>query len=179
MQTIRLLAREAVFSDKAIAAVFLLLCIAGMTKSYRWYKRPKNEMGKITTAAGVYIVTLNNEEPISVNAHDPRRAETAIKVTRENCKFGKANDLRARKENYDKTFGAENVNFFAIATLKDIHEVEKAVLLRLGDYRIIGNKNRKNEWLTKITPMEVENIVFTVLAEGNFEYLRIGSVHNI
>ncbi len=46
-----------------------------------------------TTISGIYIVTLNNSEPISVNADDPRYAQTSIKVTRHNCKFGKAESI--------------------------------------------------------------------------------------
>ena len=61
--------------------------------------------------SGIYIVTLNNEEPISVNANDPRIAHKAIKVTRTNCKFGKARNLKAREKYYFKTFGEHNVNF--------------------------------------------------------------------
>jgi hypothetical protein len=36
--------------------------------------------------SGLYIVTLRNDEPISVNANDPRIADKAIKVTRANCR---------------------------------------------------------------------------------------------
>lgn len=31
--------------------------------------------------SGLYIVTLNNEQPISVNAQDPRIADKATKTT--------------------------------------------------------------------------------------------------
>ena len=37
--------------------------------------------------SGLYIVTLRNDEPISVNANDPRIADKAIKVTRANCRL--------------------------------------------------------------------------------------------
>jgi hypothetical protein len=40
--------------------------------------------------SGIYIVTLNNPHPISVNANDRRVADRAIKVTKDNCKVGKA-----------------------------------------------------------------------------------------
>lgn len=61
--------------------------------------------------SGIYIVTLNNDQPISVNANDPRIADKAIKVTKKNCKIGKAKDLIDRKKNYFKVFGEHNVNF--------------------------------------------------------------------
>ena len=38
---------------------------------------------------GLYIVTLNNDQPISVNAHDPRHAQRAIRVTKEHCQCGR------------------------------------------------------------------------------------------
>ena len=73
--------------------------------------------------SGLYIVTLNNEYPISVNRQDPRIADKAIKVTNENCKFGKAKDLIARRKNYFKTFDEENVNFKPIALIEEIQEI--------------------------------------------------------
>ena len=65
--------------------------------------------------SGLYIVTLNNTRPISVNANDPRIADQAIKVTNANCKFGKAQSLKAREKNYFGVFGEHNVNFTPIA----------------------------------------------------------------
>ena len=52
--------------------------------------------------SGVYIVSLNNTSPISVNAHDPRIAHKCIKVDRTNCRIGKAKILEAREKNYFK-----------------------------------------------------------------------------
>jgi hypothetical protein len=130
----------------------------------------------MSNAAGVYIVTLRNEVPISVNAHDPRVAGRAIAVTRANCKFGKARNLDARRKNYERTFGAENVNFFPIAEIKDIAGVERRVLARLRDFRVRGATGRKNEWLVGIAAFEVERIVIATLIEGGFHYRQVGSV---
>jgi hypothetical protein len=129
------------------------------------------------SAAGIYIVTLNNDAPISVNAHDPRVANRAIAVTRANCKFGKARNLAARKANYERTFGVDNVNFFPIAEVEDISTVERRVLSRLRDFRVRGVTGRKNEWLIGITPAEIEQAVIAILDEGGFHYRRVGSVH--
>jgi hypothetical protein len=52
--------------------------------------------------AGLYIVTLNNGLPISVNANDPRIVHKCIAVSRLNCKFGKAKNLDRRRDNYGK-----------------------------------------------------------------------------
>ena len=131
----------------------------------------------MSNASGIYIVTLNNDVPISVNAHDSRVADRAIVVTRVNCKFGKARNLAARKLNYEKTFGVENVNFFPIAEVEDIATVERKVLSRLHDFRVRGTTGRKNEWLIGITPADVELMVLATLDEGGFQYRRVGSVH--
>jgi len=131
----------------------------------------------MTNGAGIYIVTLNNDIPISVNAHDPRVAARAIAVTRANCKFGKARNLGNRKANYQKTFGIENVNFFPIAEVEDIATVERRVLSRLREFRVRGATGRKNEWLIGIAPFEVERMVIATLIEGGFLFRLLGSVH--
>ena len=120
--------------------------------------------------SGLYIVTLNNDEPISVNAHDPRVADKAIKVTKENCKFGKAKDLDARRKNYYKTFGEENVNFKPIARLADIQTAEKVALAALDEYRVRGSTGRKNEWLEGIKPQSVLAIALFHIEQSGVEY---------
>ena len=102
--------------------------------------------------SGLYIVTLNNEHTISVNAQDPRVAHKAIMVTKENCKFGKAKVLEGRRKNYYKTFGEENVNYFPIVRMVDIEAAEKAILGKLNDHRMRGRTGRRNEWLEGIDP---------------------------
>ena len=120
--------------------------------------------------SGLYIVTLNNEEPISVNANDPRIADKTIKVTKANCKFGKAKDLDVRRKNYYKTFGEENVNFKPIARLADIQIAEKAVLAALDEYRVRGATGRKNEWLEGIKPQSVVAIALYHVEKSGVEY---------
>ncbi|RLL54744.1 hypothetical protein D8Y20_02900 [Mariprofundus sp. EBB-1] len=105
--------------------------------------------------SGIYIVTLNNEQPISVNAQDPRIADRAIKVTKQNCKVGKAKNLYIREKNYFRTFGKENVNFKPIAFVENIEIAEKAILSRLECYRVRGRTGRKNERLEGISSDEV------------------------
>jgi len=125
---------------------------------------------------GLYIVTLNNVAPISVNANDPRIAAKCITVTSANCKFGKAKNLAGRARNYEKVFGPENVNFFPIAALEEIASAERAVLAELSQWRVRGRSGRKNEWLVGISPQELERIVIAVLIETGFVFRRIGSV---
>jgi hypothetical protein len=126
--------------------------------------------------AGLYIVTLNNTMPISVNANDHRIASKCITVTSENCKFGKAKNLAVRARNYEKVFGPENVNFFPIVELENIALAERTVLAQLSQWRIRGRTGRKNEWLAGIYPYELERIVVTTLTESGFVFQHIGSV---
>jgi len=120
--------------------------------------------------SGLYIVTLNNEELISVNANDPRIADKCIKVNRVNCKFGKARDLSIRKRNYDKVFGAENVNFFPLVALDEMARAERLVLALLSEWRIRGATGRKNEWLTGISAEEVQKIAISALAQSGLSF---------
>jgi len=126
--------------------------------------------------SGLYIVTLNNIAPISVNANDPRIASKCITVTSANCKFGKAKNLVIRARNYEKVFGPENVNFFPIAALEEIASAERTVLAQLSQWRVRGSSGRKNEWLVGIRPKELERIVIAALTEAGFVFRRIGSV---
>jgi len=122
--------------------------------------------------SGIYIVTLNNSEPISVNAQDPRIAHKAIKVTKANCKFGKAKSLRAREKNYFKPFGERNVNFMPVAFIEDFAHAERSILARLDRYRMRGRTGRKNEWLENVSPEEVLQIVLDAMAELGIPYRK-------
>lgn len=124
--------------------------------------------------SGIYIVTLNNHEPISVNAQDSRVADKAIKVTKANCKFGKAKNLKAREKNYFKTFGEQNVDFKPIALIEDFAQAEKAVLVRLDQYRIRGRTGRKNEWLEGVSAERVLDIVLSALEELEVSHELLG-----
>jgi hypothetical protein len=121
---------------------------------------------------GLYIVTLNNEQPISVNANDPRIAHRCIRVSNQNCKFGKAKSLSRRRDNYCKVFGAENVNFRPIALTTDIGLAERLVLKALGAWRVRGSTGRKNEWLVGIAAAEVERIAIGSLTAAGVEFVR-------
>jgi hypothetical protein len=123
--------------------------------------------------SGLYIVTLNNSEPISVNANDPRIADKAIKVTRANCKFGKAKNLRVREKNYFKVFGEHNANFMPVALVEDIVQAEKTILAKLDAYRMRGKTGRKNEWLEGITSQEVLQIVLHTLNEQSISHKKL------
>lgn len=120
--------------------------------------------------SGIYLVTLRNEEPISVNANDPRIAARCIHVTRAHCKVGKARRLDVRRRNYDAVFGAHNVEFRVLARLDDIGRAERAILARLDAWRMRGRTGRRNEWLAGIAPAEVEAHVLAVLREHGFEW---------
>lgn len=116
--------------------------------------------------SGLYVVALKNYEPISVNANDPRIADRCIKVSRHNCKVGKASNLVGREKNYYKVFGVENVIFTPVAYVQDYAAAERAVLARLSQWRVRGRTGRRNEWLEGIEPIEVQRIVLLTLAES-------------
>lgn len=119
---------------------------------------------------GLYIVTLNNEAPISVNANDLRIAHRCISVSRGHCKFGKAKSLVRRRRNYVAVFGAENVNFRVIAITEDIGAAERCVLQALAGWRIRGRTGRTNEWLAGIAAAEVESIALAALCASGIAH---------
>ena len=120
--------------------------------------------------SGLYLVALKNQEPISVNAHDPRIAERCIKVNRLNCKVGKAANLSGRERNYWKTFGAENVIFIPIAYVQEFAAAERVALERLSQWRVRGRSGRKNEWLWGIKPDEVIGLVLAALSDSGIPF---------
>jgi hypothetical protein len=120
--------------------------------------------------SGLYLVALKSEEPISVNAHDPRIADRCIKVNRLNCKIGKAANLSGRERNYWKTFGADNVVFTPIAFVQEFATAERIVLERLSRWRVRGRTGRKNEWLAGIDPDDVKRIALSALIESGIPF---------
>ena len=129
--------------------------------------------------SGIYIVTLNNVEPISVNAHDSRVAHKAIKVTRANCKFGKAKSLKGREKSYFETFGQHNVNFLPVALLNKYARAEKAVLAEMDQYRIRGRTGRKNEWLEGISADDALGIVLRTLEALDIPHELLADSNNL
>lgn len=117
---------------------------------------------------GIYLVTLKNAEPISVNADRPKIAKNCVFVTKENCKLGKCKTFSARRRDYERTFGAKNVHFAPILALTEPASAERLIKQRLIAFRIRGKSGRLTEWLEGITPDEVKNIVFEVTTQlGN------------
>lgn len=120
-------------------------------------------MLEITSKSGIYLVVLRNEHLISVNADRPRIADRCIKVTRKNCKYGKAVNLARRRKDYVKTFGATNVDFRVLAETEFHNQIETALNGLLSPYRIKGRSGRPNEWLEGITATEVERRICEVI----------------
>jgi hypothetical protein len=129
----------------------------------------------IPALPGLYIVTVDCDEPISVNASDLRIAENCIKITRHNCKFGRAKNLLARYRNYQKTFTPHNVNFRVVALLVDINAAEAACAQQFKQWRLRGRTGRLNEWLTGIDPAEVKEIVIETLVASKFVFTQPAS----
>lgn len=115
-------------------------------------------MDEVPASPGIYVVSLTNEQPISVNA-DRGNADRCIFVTKENCKYGRAVNLARRYRNYIKTFGTDNV-IFEVVVLTDFPEqLESAISARLSKYRVRGKTGRPNEWLEGITSSEAKRII--------------------
>lgn len=129
------------------------------------YRAQRSEISSGAGDPGLYVVTLKNLKPISANAHDPRHVDSSIKVNRDNCKFGKAQSLSARRENYVTTFGAENVHFVPIASIATPHlaRAERIVADSLTAYRLRGPSGRLTEWMAGIGVGEVIEQAFQKL----------------
>ena len=120
---------------------------------------------EVPAVAGIYMVTLLNEEPISVNRQDPRIAQKAIRVRRGHIKVGKAKNLAGRRRNYQKTFNAENVEFWPILTCKDadLADLERALKDRFRPFRIRGRTGRLNEWMENVSSQTVVATIWEVV----------------
>lgn len=131
-------------------------------------------MSKEPAQSGLYLVTLNNDEPISVNADDCRLADRAIKVRRGNLKVGKAVDLVRRHRNYTKTFGSGNVNFHILASVSGgksaLQRVETAVLEGLAPFRLQGQR-RLTEWLGGVSEPRARELACEALRRSGVEYV--------
>lgn len=126
----------------------------------------------IPPVPGLYIVTVDCDELISVNASDLRIADKCITIDRRNCKFGRAKNLRARCRSYQKTFSPHPVTFRVVALLDEINAAESACATVLRPWRVRGRTGRLNEWLSGIAPTDVETIVIEALAVSRFAFKR-------
>ncbi len=125
----------------------------------------------IPDAPGIYVVALNNKKPISINADDPRHADTAYKANYKNVKTGKAKSLKGRMDNYFKTFGEDNVNFEPIIITEEIKESEKTIKNALDPYRVSNPKSgRKTEWMIGITKEQTIKIIKDELLQSDIAY---------
>jgi hypothetical protein len=127
--------------------------------------------------SGLYLVTLRNIEPISVNRGDRRIEHRCIRVTREHCKFGKARDFARRRAGYLRVFGEHNVRFVALFGTEDVANAERAVLAELAPWRMRGHSGRRNEWLAGIAPGEVERIAERALRRAGIAFGVLGRVN--
>ena len=127
----------------------------------------------LKNTSGLYIVTLKNHDPISVNANDKRLAEKCIKVNFQNCKFGKAKCLYRRHKNYLKVFGEENTFYTPIVSLQEIDLAESLILKALDQYRLKGRTGKKNEWLCNLTKDQLIEIIMTSLENSNIPFIDL------
>lgn len=120
-------------------------------------------------AGGIYVVTLNNEELISTQAHDRRFDDKPVlKVNRNNRKFGKADSFTGRElQGYVRTFTRPNVNFYPVIAVGDTERAERAVASALRPWCLRSPNNRLTEWTAGIETDEmVDKIVYAVESTG-------------
>jgi len=133
----------------------------------------------MTKEPGIYLVTLNNKMPISINAQDPRCADKVYKANYTNIKIGKAKSLHARRDNYYKTFGEHNVNFHPLIFTQDINEVEKTIIKQFDEFRVRNPvSNRKTEWLSGILKDEAILLILKRLCNIKSEYTLSDTLTN-
>ena len=113
--------------------------------------------------SGIYIVTLTNSHPISVNAQNRAIAERCIKVTAAHCKVGRAKSFQRRERTYWRTFGREHVIFRPIAVMSDPQIAERAILATLEKWRICGRKGHRTEWLEGIESEDAVQIAINAM----------------
>lgn len=129
-------------------------------------QKPPIEHVQISTSPGIYIVTLTNTLPMKIDL-DKRRPD-CLQVTLQNCKIGKARNLRARSRCYERIFGCHGT-FTPVAAVENIGPVEREILARLDAYRI-KHKRRRLEWLNGISPEQVYKTVSDVLQDMQVTY---------
>ncbi len=113
--------------------------------------------------SGLYIVTLSNQKPASVNAQDRRIADRCLEVNFENCKVGKAKNLHSRERNYWRTFGRTFVSFDTIVLTEYLSDAERSVLAALLPWRVCSPSGRRTEWLVGIEPQKAVTLALAAL----------------
>lgn len=123
---------------------------------------------------GIYIVTLNNEEMISTQAHDRRFDDkNPLKVNKQNIKFGKAEDFNGRKlRGYNRTFGKSNVNFIPVVAVKidNLKKTEDEIKLRLCKWRVRSPSKILTEWTSGISEREIIDEIRTAIDKIGVEH---------
>jgi len=123
------------------------------------------DLTNVPARSGLYIVWVDcDDAPID---NDPRRKDP-LRISRINCKFGRAKNLRARYRNYLDVFDKHSVTFKVIAILEDINAAETICVRRLAEFRMRGRSGRRHEWLANVSPSQVEEIVREALVAGGF-----------
>ena len=107
----------------------------------------------------LYIAKPRGDELRGTNQSDKRKDET-VKVNNKNLKFGKAQDIEIRGKQYTKDVGDTDLKTIVCDDdYKLIEQLEKNILKVVDKYRMISPKNRKLEWLERISYEKLEDIV--------------------
>ena len=95
-------------------------------------------------------------------------------MSRSNCKFGKAKNLRVRYGNYLKTFAPHQVHFRVVAVVdqRELTAAETCCTRRLSNYRLRGSTGYLHEWLVGIAPDVAVGIALEALTDAGIAHAR-------
>lgn len=128
----------------------------------------------VTAHSGIYIVTLNNAEWLSTQAHDRRYdGKAVLRVNRENRKFGSAIHLTERMEHgYYQTFGQHNVNFIPVVATQHYQALEQRLKDKFYTWRLRSPAGVLTEWTQGI---DTNAMIAVILATA----LELGIDHRV
>jgi hypothetical protein len=111
------------------------------------------------TNSGIFIVTLKNTNPLPININNTGEDRFA-KVNYKNIKIGFAKRFIDQNNNYNGTFGEENVVFTPILIAEQYVKLKNAVVKELTDFRISNPNRGKTEWFVGIDKDQLTKIIF-------------------
>ena len=122
--------------------------------------------------SGIYIVTLNNSELISTQAHDRRYdGKAVLMVNHQHVKFGSATHLTGRMEyGYYQTFGQHHVNFIPVVATHQYQVLESGLKEIFRSWRLRSPAGVLTEWTSGIDAQVMIEIILATAIELNIPH---------
>ena len=122
--------------------------------------------------SGIYIVTLNNSELISTQAHDRRYdGKAVLMVNHQHVKFGSAIDLTGRMEyGYYQTFGQHNVNFIPVVATDQFRVLESDLKEKFRAWRLRSPAGVLTEWTCGIDAQVMIEMILATAIQLNISH---------